>query len=62
MDLYGDELLTLRETAAILKTSIRNLKRMIYQGKILATKVGVQWRVRKSEISSYLEMNSRHFR
>lgn len=62
MDFDGDELFNLHEAAAILKTSIRNLKRLIYHRKILATKVGTQWRIRKSEISSYLEVNSRYFR
>jgi len=62
MDLYGDELLTTREAAEILKTSVCNLKRMIYEQKIRATKVGCQWRVKKSEITSYLEINTPRFR
>ncbi len=58
MELYGDELLTTREAAGILKTSVCNLKRMIYERKIRAVKVGWQWRIRKSEISTFLEINS----
>ena len=58
MDLYGDEILTLREAASLLKTSIPNLKRMIYAGKIRASKLASRWRLRKSEIASYLEINS----
>lgn len=62
MDFFGDELLTLREAALVMKTSIRNMKRLIYHKKLLATKVGCQWRVKKSEISSYLEINAPRFR
>lgn len=58
MDFYGDELLTVREAAKVLNTSVPNLKRMIYAQKILACKVGWQWRIRKSEINTYIEINT----
>jgi excisionase family DNA binding protein len=58
MDLYGDEILTLREAASLLKTSVSNLKKMIYAGKIIASKVGWQWRVKRSEIATFLDINT----
>jgi len=58
MDPFEDELFKLREAAEFLKTSVPNMKRMIYAGKITASKVGCQWRIRKSELISYLEVNS----
>jgi len=57
MDLYGDELLTTREAARILKTSVWNVKRMIYNDKIQAAKMGWQWRIQKAEIASFLKIN-----
>ena len=52
------ELLRIREAAAILKVSASNVKRMIRAGKLLASKVGKQWRIPKSEVVTYLEINS----
>jgi excisionase family DNA binding protein len=59
MDLYGDELLTTEEAAQILKTSVWNVKKMIYRGKLIASKMGWQWRIKKSEISTFMEIHNR---
>lgn len=58
LDLYGDEILTVREAAALLKCSVPNIKRMIYARKLIASKLGKNWRIKKSEISSYLDINA----
>jgi len=55
---FHDELLKAREAATVLKTSVANVKRMIYAGKLIACKVGSQWRIRKSELTTYLEINA----
>jgi excisionase family DNA binding protein len=55
------ELLRLKEVASILKVSESNVKRMIRAGKLLASKVGKQWRIPKSEVVTYLEINQSSF-
>jgi len=55
------ELLRLKEAASILRVSDSNVKRMIRAGKLLASKVGKQWRIPKSEVITYLEINQSTF-
>ncbi len=52
-----DELMTLEEVAAYLRLSKDTLYRMAQTGKIPASKVGNQWRFRRTEIDTWLEQH-----
>ncbi len=52
-----DELMTLEEVATYLRLSKDTLYRMAQTGKIPASKVGTQWRFRRSEVDAWLEQN-----
>ena len=52
-----DKLLTLKETAKILRVSERTIMRYLKSGKLKASKVG-QWRIKQSELNKFLEKNS----
>ena len=47
-------LLTLRETAELLRVSRRTLQRMIDRKKLPVFRVGRQWRVRESELIEWI--------
>jgi len=49
------QLLTLRETAELLRVSRRTLQRMIEGKKLPVFRVGGQWRVRESQLTKWLE-------
>jgi excisionase family DNA binding protein len=48
-------LLTLQETAELLRLSTRTVNRMILGKKLPALKVGGQWRVRESQLAKWTE-------
>lgn len=48
-------LLTLQETAEVLHIPPRTLQRMIRRKKLLAFKVGNQWRVRESHLTELMQ-------
>ena len=52
-----DKLLTLKETAKILRVSERTVMRYLKSGKLKASKVGV-WRIRESDLERFLGKTS----
>jgi excisionase family DNA binding protein len=51
------ELLTVRETAALLKTSQQQVRKMIRAGLLPAVKIGREWRVSSNYLQDFLERN-----
>lgn len=51
------ELLTVKETAALLKTSRVQVRKMIQNGEILAVKVGREYRIPMESIKTFLQDN-----
>ena len=49
------KVLTLRESASILKISTKTLHRMIQAGRIPAFKIGNQWRILESRFTEWLQ-------
>ncbi|MBP2625307.1 MAG: Helix-turn-helix domain [Firmicutes bacterium] len=45
---------TLKETAGMLKTSVKTTQKLIDNGKLIAFKIGQQWRVAESSIDEYV--------
>ena len=52
-----DKLLTLTETAQILRVSERTIMRYLKSGKLKASKLG-QWRIKESDLEKFLRENS----
>ena len=52
-----DKLLTLKETAKILRVSERTIMRYLKSGKLKASKAG-QWRIGESNLKKFLEKHS----
>ena len=50
-----DDILTLGEAGNYLKVGERTVRRMIKDGRIVATKVGKQWRISKRLLQEYVE-------
>lgn len=48
------EILTVKEAAALLKTSRQQIRRMIQNGELPAVKVGREWRISKNALLDYL--------
>ncbi len=51
-----DKLLTLKETAKILRVSTRTTLRYLKAGKLKASKVG-KWRIKESDLDVFLKKN-----
>ena len=51
------ELLTVKETAALLKTSKVQVRKMIQSGDLLAVKVGREYRIPLVSVKEYIESN-----
>ena len=49
------ELLTVAETAALLKTTTQQVRQMIAQHLIPALKVGREWRIDRNYLESFLQ-------
>ena len=49
------ELLTVKETAAYLRTSLQQVRRMIREGDLFAVKVGREYRIPLSALAEFLE-------
>ena len=47
--------LTIKETAAMLRMSQRTVQRLIHRKELRSFKVGGQWRLRESEVVKWLE-------
>ena len=52
-----EKLLTLKETAKILRVSERTIMRYLKSGKLKASKAG-QWRIKQSDLNNFLEKYS----
>lgn len=52
-----DKLFTIEEVAKILRVSGRSVTRYIESGKLKASKIGV-WRIKESDLNSFLETTS----
>ena len=52
-----EKLLTLKETAKILRVSERTIMRYLKSGKLKASKAG-QWRIGQSDLNKFLEKYS----
>ena len=52
-----NELLTVKEAAALLKTSKVQVRKMIQSGDLLAVKVGREYRILTASIKEYIESN-----
>jgi excisionase family DNA binding protein len=50
-----ENLLTVKEVAAMLRVSAQTLYKMLEQGEIPAVKVGSQWRFDREKIRSWIE-------
>lgn len=62
MDTYGlwwthmtDDILTIRELSAYLKTSEKTIYRLLAKNEIPAFKVGTSWRFKKQAIDLWIE-------
>jgi excisionase family DNA binding protein len=51
----GEEILTIREVAELLKLHPKTVNRLANTGRLAAYKIGRQWRFRKSEFLQLLE-------
>ena len=54
-DMRNDEILTVKETAALLKTTRQQVRKMIVNEELPAVKVGREWRVLKAGIVEFFE-------
>jgi len=52
-----EKLLTLKETAKILRVSERTIMRYLKAGKLKGSKAG-QWRIKESDLEKFLKENS----
>jgi excisionase family DNA binding protein len=50
-----DELLTTAEVAARLKVTRQTVQRLINTGNLVASRVGREWRVKRSELDAFLK-------
>jgi excisionase family DNA binding protein len=50
-----DELLTTAEVAARLKVTRQTVQRLINAGDLVASRVGREWRVKRSELDAFLK-------
>lgn len=54
-----DEILTIKELSAYLKTSEKTIYRLLSKSEIPAFKVGTVWRFKKDDIDKWIKENSR---
>jgi excisionase family DNA binding protein len=52
-----EQLLTPEETAEYLRVNPQTIYRLLRRGKLPGAKVGHQWRVRRSDLESFLQGN-----
>jgi excisionase family DNA binding protein len=55
LSLMGEEILTTREVAELLKLHPKTVNKLAKSGRVPAYRIGRQWRFRKSEILKLLE-------
>jgi len=55
----NDEILTVKQAAEYLKLSVRSVHKLIANKKLLASQISIRsWRVKKSDIDSFLIENA----
>lgn len=57
LGMKNDEILTVKETAALLKTTRQQVRKMIVNEELPAVKAGREWRVLKAGIVEFFEEN-----
>ena len=57
MGMRNDEILTVKETAALLKTTRQQVRKMIANEELPAVKVGREWRIPLASIRLFIEEN-----
>ena len=57
MGMKNDEILTVKETAALLKTTRQQVRKMIANEELPAVKVGREWRIPLASIRLFIEEN-----
>jgi excisionase family DNA binding protein len=55
-----DDLLTIKEVAQRLKMNERTIKNWLRSGRLKGLKAGRKWRVRASDLESFLERSAGH--
>ena len=53
----NDEILTVKETADLLKTTRQQIRKMIANEELPAVKVGREWRIPSASIRMFIEEN-----
>ena len=53
----NDEILTVKETAVLLKTTRQQVRKMIANEELPAVKVGREWRIQSASIRMFIEEN-----
>ena len=53
----NDEILTVKETAALLKTTRQQIRKMIANEELTAVKVGREWRIPSASIHMFIDEN-----
>lgn len=52
-----NQVLTVKEAAALLKTTHQQIRKMIQSGELPAVKVGREWRILEEQIQNLLTMS-----
>ena len=52
-----DEILTIKETAVLFKTTRQQVRKMIANEELPAVKVGMEWRIPSASIRMFIEEN-----
>ena len=55
---FGEPLLTVGEVAALMRVSNMTVYRLIKAGQLAAIRVGKNYRIRRSDVESYLSQRS----
>lgn len=56
----GDDVLTIREVAAYLKVNTKTVYGLAQQHRIPGFKVGGQWRFRRADIETWIQVQTSH--
>ncbi len=54
-----DEILTIKEVAALLKLAAKTVNATTNAGELLAVKIRGQWRIRRAELERWMDEQSR---
>ncbi len=55
----GKEIMTVNDVADYLKISVITTYRLVQEGKIPAFKVGRSWRIKRSDLNEFIEIQKR---